>query len=251
MILHQPTLTFLSEQRWRVVWIRKDQIKKAKYSQEEIKCLTKPDLDQIQMKRNKTTEFNVFPENPCFLKFSLCSLLLWAPLQTDEKKILAPCLVNHPHLHFNRSSFKFWEISNNPGTFSEFLQRSDAKILSRISPSWKMICTTMHAFPLKENLSSPALKMHSKCWTFYQIDLNSPWWGIGRGENWIWNQNWRPAGQPHSINLIKPNCKYIHVYFLPFAPKRVIWYSVMKEDLLFLLIMSRSIRRAIYFLFKM
>ena len=22
-------------------------------------------------------------------------------LETDEKKILAPCLVNHPHLHFN------------------------------------------------------------------------------------------------------------------------------------------------------
>ena len=66
MILHQPTLTFLSEQRWRVVWIRKDQIKKAKFSQEEVKCLTKPDLDQIQMKRNKTTELNVFPENPVF-----------------------------------------------------------------------------------------------------------------------------------------------------------------------------------------
>ena len=27
--------------------------------------------------------------------------------------------VNLPHLHFNGSSFKFWEISNNPGTFSE------------------------------------------------------------------------------------------------------------------------------------
>ena len=150
-------------------------------------------------------------KTPVFSNSAFARSSLWAPLQTDEKKILAPCLVNHPHLHFNRSSFKFWEISNNPGTFSEFLQRSDAKILSRISPSRKMICTTMHAFPLKENLSSPALKMHSKCWTFYQIDLNSPWWGIGRGENWIWNQNWRPAGQPHSINLIKLNCVYMYI----------------------------------------
>ena len=111
-------------------------------------------------------------KTPVFSNSAFARSSLWAPLQTDEKKILAPCLVNHPHLHFNRSSFKFWEISNNPGTFSEFLQRSDAKILSRISPSRKMICTTMHASLLKENLSSPALKMHSKCWTFFK-------------ENWI------------------------------------------------------------------
>ena len=67
-------------------------------------------------------------------------------LQTDEMKILAPVVlwtVNHPHLHFNGSSFKFWEISNNPGTFSEFLPRSDAKTRRRISPSRKMICTVL------------------------------------------------------------------------------------------------------------
>ena len=46
---------------------------------------------------------------------------------------------------------------------------------------------------------------------FFQRELNSPWWGIGKGENWIGNQNWRPAGRPHSINLIKLNCAYMNI----------------------------------------
>ena len=79
-----------------------------------------------------------------FLKFSLCSHIPLGFCSSKWwKENIGPLSCEPPHLHFNGSSFKFWEISNNPGTFSEFLPRSDAKTRRMISPPRKMICTVL------------------------------------------------------------------------------------------------------------
>ena len=89
-----------------------------------------------------------FPQN--FLKFSLCSplLSLWAfALQSNEKKILAPCLVNQHHIYISIGAHSSSERSPTiRGHFLNFYSRAK---------------TLKDEFPPNSNPSSSALKMHS------------------------------------------------------------------------------------------
>ena len=145
------------------MWFEFEPNKKPKFNLNQFKCVKKGiicNLAQIWMK-----EFVVFPGKLYFLKFSLCSHIPLGFCSSKWwKENIGPLSCEPPHLHFNGSSFKFWESSNNPGTFSQFLQRSGAK---RSSSRRKKDDMHNHAFPPEENLSFSALKMlYWKC--FYK-----------------------------------------------------------------------------------
>ena len=145
------------------------------------------DLDEGIWQRN----WLFFPENPIFSNSAFALSSLWAfALQSDEKKILAPCLVNH-RIYISIGAHSSSERSQTiRGHFLNFYR-------GLVQKHWAAgrRKTTMHSLPSQIYPSQLWRCTRNAALFTNRTEFSTRCWQLGERLNWIGNQNWRPVGK--------------------------------------------------------